>query len=164
MAQRGLQQIAKSISDAAWRTFRLILQSEAARSAKRESRPVGTGEQLTKVDPKHTSQRYSGCDSIVAKLLLVRVHDCPNCGLVLDRDHNAAINIKKAAAALRGDVVVTNTPEIPKGIEARNLANPGERATSPNPSGWGLLTIRFSIHRKRVGKKRWQNKTKRNNC
>ncbi|MCK4260391.1 MAG: transposase [Halanaerobiales bacterium] len=22
-----------------------------------------------------------------------RVHDCPFCGLVLDRDHNAAINI-----------------------------------------------------------------------
>ena len=120
--------LAKSISDAAWGNFRLILQSKAANA----------GKQLTKVDPKYTSQRCSGCDSIVPKSLSVRVHDCPDCGLVLDRDHNAAINIKKAAVALRGGVVVTNTPETPRQrTEARNLANPGERATSPNPSGWG---------------------------
>ena len=120
--------LAKSISDAAWGNFRLILQSKAAKA----------GKQLTKVDPKYTSQKCSGCNSIVKKSLSIRVHDCPDCGLVLDRDHNAAINIKKAAVALRGGVVVTNTPETPVvGTEARNLVNPGERATSPDPSGWG---------------------------
>ena len=120
--------LAKSISDAAWGNFRLILESKA----------VNAGKQLTKVDPKYTSQRCSGCDTIVPKSLSVRVHDCPDCGLVLDRDHNAAINIKKAAVALRGGVSVANDPETPViGTEARNLANPGERATSPIPSGWG---------------------------
>ena len=120
--------LAKSISDAAWGDFRLILQSKAANA----------GKQLTKVDPKYTSQRCSGCDSIVPKSLSVRVHDCPDCGLVLDRDHNAAINIKKAAVALRGGASVVNDPETPVvGTEARNFVNPGERATSPNPSGWG---------------------------
>ena len=115
--------LSKSISDAGWGNFRLILQSKAANA----------GKQLTKVDPKYTSQKCSGCDSIVKKSLSVRVHDCPNCGLILDRDHNAAINIKKAAVALRGGVVVTNTPETPqKRKEAQNLLNPGETGNKPH--------------------------------
>ena len=110
--------LAKSISDAAWGNFRLILQSKAANA----------GKQLTKVNPKYTSQRCSGCDTIVPKPLSVRVHDCPDCGLVLDRDHNAAINIKKAAVALRGGVVVTNTPETSRFI--------GNRSAKPRKTRW----------------------------
>ncbi len=120
--------LAKSISDAAWGNFRLILQSKAANA----------GKQLTKVDPKYTSQKCSRCDSIVPKSLSVRVHDCPDCGLVLDRDHNAAINIKKAAVALRGGASVVNDPEIPVvGTEARNFVRPIGRTlqTSTVPSG-----------------------------
>jgi putative transposase len=45
------------------------------------------------VDPRNTSKKCSRCGSIVPKDLDVRIHDCPHCGLVLDRDHNAAINI-----------------------------------------------------------------------
>ena len=121
--------LAKSISDAGWSSFRLKLQSKAASAGKR----------FTKVKPHHTSQKCSGCSEIVPKQLSDRVHDCPHCGLVLDRDHNAAINIKEAAVALRGGAVVTNTTETPAqtGTEARNPINPGERATSPNLSGWG---------------------------
>ena len=122
--------LAKSISDAAWGNFRLILQSKAANA----------GKQLTKVDPKYTSQRCSGCDTIVAKSLSVRVHDCPDCGFVLDRDHNAAINIKKAAVALRGGVSVANDPEPPVvGTEARNFVRPVGRTlqTSTVSSGRG---------------------------
>ncbi len=120
--------LAKSISDAAWGNFRLILQSKAANA----------GKQLTKVDPKYTSQKCSRCDSIVPKSLSVRVHDCLDCGLVLDRDHNAAINIKKAAVALRGGASVVNDPEIPVvGTEARNFVRPIGRTlqTSTVPSG-----------------------------
>ena len=116
--------LSKSISDAGWGNFRLILQSKAANA----------GKQLTKVDPKYTSQKCSSCDSIVKKSLSVRVHNCPNCGLVLDRDHNAAINIKKAAVALRGGVVVTNTPKKPqKRKETQNLVNPGDTGDKPHP-------------------------------
>lgn len=116
--------LSKSISDVGWGNFRLILQSKAANA----------GKQLTKVDPKYTSQKCSDCDSIVKKSLSVRVHDCPNCGLILDRDHNAAINIKKAAVAWRGGVVVTNTPEKPRlRREAQNLINPGEMGNKPQP-------------------------------
>ena len=121
--------LAKSISDAGWGHFRLKLQSKA----------VNAGKQLTKVNPKHTSQKCSGCDSIVPKQLSDRVHECPDCGLVLDRDHNAAINIKKAAVALRGGVVVVNTPERP---ERERSAEPCkthgvEDLNKPRPSGRG---------------------------
>ena len=51
------------------------------------------GVQLVSVDPRNTSQLCSGCGAIVRKRLKDRVHACEECGLVLDRDHNAAINI-----------------------------------------------------------------------
>ena len=51
------------------------------------------GRTVVKVNPKGTTQECSGCGEIVPKTLSVRVHDCPHCGLVLDRDHNAALNI-----------------------------------------------------------------------
>ena len=73
------------------RTARVVVPSKAANA----------GLTLTQVDPKHTSQKCSGCDSVVPKSLSERAHACPHCGLVLDRDYNAAINIKKAAVALR---------------------------------------------------------------
>ena len=122
--------LAKSISDAGWGHFRLKLQSKAA----------SAGKQFTKVKPHHTSQKCSGCNEIVPKTLSDRVHDCPHCGLVLNRDYNAAINIKKAAVALRGGVSVVNDPEIPRqGTEARNFVRPVGRTiqTSTVPSGRG---------------------------
>jgi putative transposase len=55
------------------------------------------GRQAVKVDPKYTSQICSGCGEIVKKGLSVRIHECPHCNLVLDRDVNAAINILQRA-------------------------------------------------------------------
>ncbi|MGI6022001.1 MAG: zinc ribbon domain-containing protein [Methanoculleus sp.] len=37
----------------------------------------------------------SNCGSIVKKTLSVRVHECPYCGFVADRDYNAAVNIHR---------------------------------------------------------------------
>ncbi|PZN48720.1 MAG: hypothetical protein DIU65_15685 [Proteobacteria bacterium] len=45
----------------------------------------------------YTSQVGSGCGAVVAKELHVRTHDCPHCGLVLDRDVNAARNVLSLA-------------------------------------------------------------------
>ncbi|WP_342667305.1 zinc ribbon domain-containing protein [Domibacillus robiginosus] len=39
------------------------------------------------------------------KSLSVRTHACPDCGLVLDRDHNATLNIEKAGRAQIGLIV-----------------------------------------------------------
>jgi len=51
------------------------------------------GTQVVTVNPAYTSQTCSGCGVTVEKALSVRVHYCPDCGLTLDRDVNAARNI-----------------------------------------------------------------------
>jgi len=75
--------LAKSITDAAWSQFLNIL-TQKAESA---------GGSVVKVSPQYTSQMCSNCWKLVPKALSVRTHVCPYCGLVLDRDLNAAINI-----------------------------------------------------------------------
>jgi putative transposase len=78
----GNRRLARSISDVAWAAFQNIL------SYKAES----AGAKVIGVDPKNTSQECSCCGQMVPKKLSVRVHKC-SCGLVLDRDVNAARNI-----------------------------------------------------------------------
>jgi len=65
------------------------------------------------VDPRGTSQRCSGCDAVVRKDLSVRVHDCPHCGLIEDRDVNAANNIKRLGQSRRGGLI-DGSPEDPR--------------------------------------------------
>ncbi len=81
------EHLARSISDAAWSTFVSMLSYKAERA----------GATFVKVDPRLTSQECSGCGVIVRKGLADRVHSCPCCGLVMDRDHNAAVNILRRA-------------------------------------------------------------------
>jgi putative transposase len=50
------------------------------------------GRQFARVDPRHTSVLCASCGTGVAKTLRERMHRC-GCGAVLDRDHNAALNI-----------------------------------------------------------------------
>jgi putative transposase len=76
--------LAKSISDAGWGIFFNILDAKAKQAP---------GKRVIAVDPKYTSQICSGCGQMVKKDLSVRIHSCPSCGLELDRDVNAAINI-----------------------------------------------------------------------
>ena len=54
-----------------------------------------------KVDPRHTSVECSDCGTKVSKTLATRTHRCPGCGHVLDRDHNAALNILSRAGTAR---------------------------------------------------------------
>jgi putative transposase len=81
--------LAKSISDAGWAQFRTILEAKAA----------WAGRQVIAVPPAYTSQDCSGCGERVQKSLSVRTHVCPSCGLVMDRDANAALNILHAGQA-----------------------------------------------------------------
>jgi len=75
----------RSIHDASWGSFFMYL------SYKAES----AGTRLIRVDPRNTSQLCSNCGSIVKKSLSDRVHECPYCGFVADRDYNAAVNIRR---------------------------------------------------------------------
>jgi len=86
--------LAKSISDAGWAQFRAILEAKAACAGRR----------VIAVPAQYTSQDCSGCGERVPKSLSVRTHVCTSCGLVLDRDENAARNIQWAEQALRGVV------------------------------------------------------------
>ena len=47
------------------------------------------------IDPRDTTQMCSNCGTIVKKSLSERVHECPYCGFVADRDYNAAVNIHR---------------------------------------------------------------------
>ncbi len=75
--------LAKSIADVAWNQFVTITTSKAE----------DAGSHVILVNPRNTSQMCSRCGMIVAKKLSDRIHACPHCGLVMDRDQNAAVNI-----------------------------------------------------------------------
>ncbi len=75
--------LAKSISDAGWYQLQQFVSYKAE----------WAGKIVEFVNPRGTSQNCSSCGQTVHKDLSVRIHSCPYCGLVLDRDHNAAINI-----------------------------------------------------------------------
>ena len=89
--------LAKSISDASWGMFF----DWCAWAAKRD------GKHFHQVHPHNTSQTCSECcqKPPIKLKLSERVFHCKACGLRLDRDHNAALNIlHRAACALRGEV------------------------------------------------------------
>jgi putative transposase len=76
--------LAKSVSDAAW----------FALEEKLEQAVVKTGSRLVRVDARGTSKTCSACGWIWESMALHhRVFQCEKCGLVLDRDVNAASNI-----------------------------------------------------------------------
>ncbi|HWG47559.1 MAG TPA: transposase [Gemmataceae bacterium] len=95
----GNGRLARAIADAAWGAFVSILKHKAAKA----------GVAVVEVDPKGTSQECSGCGQEVQKDLSVRWHDCPYCGLSLDRDHNAASNILARGLARTGPAGVNVT-------------------------------------------------------
>jgi putative transposase len=74
---------AKDARDQGWGQFLNVLGYKAA----------DAGVQVVRVVPDRTSVVCSGCRTFVAKLASERTHGCPDCGLVIDRDVNAARNI-----------------------------------------------------------------------
>ncbi len=76
------KRLSKSINDAGWYQFRVWL----------EYYGKVYGKIIVAVSPEYTSQECSNCGELVKKTLSTRTHLC-RCGLILDRDHNAALNI-----------------------------------------------------------------------
>ncbi|KAB2947263.1 MAG: transposase [Candidatus Methanoperedens nitroreducens] len=92
--------LAKSISDAGW--YQLIqLTNYKAEYA---------GKIVEQVNARNTSQNCSQCGNPVPKKLSVRMHSCPFCGLVMDRDHNAAINILSRSKNTAGTAEIKACP------------------------------------------------------
>ena len=99
--------LAKAVSDAAFGEFRRQLEYKTAR----------TGATLHVVDRWYPSSKTcSKCGRVKAKLSLSeRVYRCDGCGLVMDRDLNAAVNILVAGSApetlnAHGGTVSRNRP------------------------------------------------------
>jgi putative transposase len=86
--QRGIR---RNIHQAAWAQLRaqIVYKAEEA------------GRTVAVVDPRGTSQECSACGQRVPKRLSQRIHSCPHCGLEIDRDHNAAINILQRVLRIR---------------------------------------------------------------
>ncbi len=111
--------LAKSISDAGWYQLMSLTKSKAEYA----------GKVVELVNARNTSQNCSGCGNSVPKDLSVRTHSCPFCGLVLDRDHNAAINILNRSSNTVGTT----------GINARQgpLNRGSMQRDAQNPLGFG---------------------------
>ncbi len=77
--------LARHIMDVGWGSFLAVLRAKAQRA----------GRTVVEVSPYRTSQNCCSCGQYVPKALLVRIHSCPYCGLVVHRDKNAAEHIKK---------------------------------------------------------------------
>jgi putative transposase len=112
--------LAKSINDAGWYQFRKWL----------EYFGVKFGKITVAVSPAYTSQECSSCGTLIKKSLSMRTHAC-QCGFVLDRDWNAAINILKLALSTTGHV--------------------GTWVVDPNASGDSTSTLAGAILLKHVG-------------
>jgi len=84
--------LAKSIHDASWSAFLALLTDMAERA----------GHVVVRVPARFTTQRCNRCGEYVQQSLSVRTHVCPSCGLVEDRDVNAARNILRAGAPPSG--------------------------------------------------------------
>ena len=95
--KEGGKKLKSGLSEACWRKLTDMVDYKSI--------PMGT--RVVYVDPRNTSQLCSRCKHIVKKNLSVRIHECPYCGLQIDRDENAAINI-----LLRGKEEMVRTPGI----------------------------------------------------
>jgi len=83
----------KSIHDAGWGMFANMVRYKAE----------SAGCVAVFVDPKNTTKECSVCGALSKKELWERTHLCPNCGLSMDRDLNAAhVILKRATAGLAG--------------------------------------------------------------
>lgn len=95
------RKLAKSISDAAWGRFLSWLTYYGQVQ----------GIPVVAVEPAFTTQDCSRCGARIKKSLSIRTHVCASCGLILDRDHNAALNILAKAVDRTGGQSETGTPE-----------------------------------------------------
>lgn len=112
--------LAKSINDAGWYQFRKWLEYFGKK----------LGKITVAVNPAYRSQECSCCHTVVKKSLSTRTHVC-RCGLVLDRDWNAALNILSLALSTTGHV--------------------GTWVKDPNASGDSTSTLIGVIQSEQVG-------------
>lgn len=81
--------LSRSIQDAGWYSFQQILQTLCLKR----------GINLVKAEKTCVSSKTCSCCGFIKPMpLSLRVYNCPNCGLSLDRDINAAKNLERLAS------------------------------------------------------------------
>lgn len=111
--------LAKSIGDACWGA----LQTLASYKAEWAGKTAGF------VNPNGSSQECSSCGAVVHVRLADRTFKCGNCGFVIDRDYNAAINIRNRLLRKIGWDAAEFTP-VEIGVQPE-MAQPIKEAGSP---------------------------------
>ncbi len=99
MQQNNNHGLAKSIADASWGMFINATMNKAEEA----------GSKVVLVNPKLTSQVCSRCGLVTPKELSERTHRC-SCGLEMDRDLNASINILRLGLQSLGLTAVEAHP------------------------------------------------------
>lgn len=109
--------LAGAITDVSWNGFlqKLFYKAESA------------GGKVVKVNPKNTTQTCSACGRVVKKTLFTRIHICPYCRLILDRDINSAQNI-----LAKGRIGQELSKSTPVGDEASTVGVDQWHASSMN--------------------------------
>jgi putative transposase len=105
------ERFGKQINDASWGMLASMLCYKAE----------GAGCKVVFVHPEGTTQQCSRCGMVVPKKLWDRVHSCPSCGLTVDRDLNAAVNILKRCTV--GHTEINACGVVPKGITLKQEAH-----------------------------------------
>jgi len=88
----------RNIMDSSWRTFLNMLKFKAE----------SAGIQYEEVNPANTSKTCNRCGALKDMPTSIRTYSCDNCGLVIDRDLNAAINIFNIGKGLANVGAISN--------------------------------------------------------
>jgi putative transposase len=91
-----------NIQDASWGGFaaKLIYKAESA------------GRKVIEVDPRYTSMTCSSCLHIQNMPQEVRIYNCGACSAAIDRDWNAALNIRRLGINLAATEVASEAPKL----------------------------------------------------
>jgi len=100
----------RAIRDAGWADFLSILSWQAAKA----------GREIVPIEPRNTTQTCSGCGAKTKRRLGLadRIFACSDCGLVLDRDRNAARDLDPGAAGTEA------TPTKSQGVDGAKTRGP----------------------------------------
>ncbi len=88
---------------------------------------------VIEVPPEGTTKRCSQCGCKTEKPLWVREHSCPSCGFEVDRDHNAALEIKRLGLQQLG--IETSAEDVGQGMAESTPAEtalPGDTEKTPD--------------------------------
>ncbi len=91
---------ARNKAEVGWSDFRQILEHHCDKH----------GTHYVEVNPRGTTKECAECGCESEKPLWVREHSCPSCGFELDRDWNAALNVKSRGLSKLGVVHSKATP------------------------------------------------------